>query len=327
MTKQLKKSVLKATIFLSMLLSTNLFAQAWSPNNSTGYTEHKGYVYSGTNSINGKFLVKGNGWTSSGLQMHLRGSSTAYSRIIVASDGMLFRNYDENSYKPKFSFRAPNGNTLFNIYKNGKVNIGYTSYSTPAPSTGTLLRVMDNEFPSIMVSKGTSSNADFSLATGNGFYSNISKANDAVLRASSGNLVLTSRTNSGSIKFATGFTSNPETQKMILTQAGNLGIGVSNPTKKLEVNGTIRTKEVIVESTGWSDFVFEKDYNLPELKAVEKYINDNGHLPSIPSAKQVEEEGINVGSMQSKLLQKIEELTLYIIKQDKKINELEKKLN
>ncbi len=104
---------------------------------------------------------------------------------------------------------------------------------------------------------------------------------------------------------------------------GYVGIGTATPTYMLCVNGTIRAKEIIV-NTGWSDFVFAKDYRLMSLKELEKYINTNKHLPEIPSAKEVEENGVQLGIISSKLLQKIEELTLYIIEQDKRIEKLEK---
>ncbi len=109
--------------------------------------------------------------------------------------------------------------------------------------------------------------------------------------------------------------------------AGNVGIGTEQPGDwKLAVNGKIRAKEIKVE-TGWSDFVFFDDYKLPTLKEVEKHINTYGHLKDIPSAKEVEENGIQLGEMNSKLLQKIEELTLYTIQQDKKIETLQEKNN
>lgn len=106
---------------------------------------------------------------------------------------------------------------------------------------------------------------------------------------------------------------------------GNVGIGISKPTYKLDVNGTIRAKEVKVE-TGWADFVFDKDYKLPTLKEVESHIEEYKRLPDIPSEDQVKEEGVNLAEMQVKLLQKIEELTLYVIQQEKKNQELEKKI-
>jgi hypothetical protein len=68
---------------------------------------------------------------------------------------------------------------------------------------------------------------------------------------------------------------------------------------------------------GWSDFVFFDNYKLPTLEEVEKHIKEKGHLKNIPSAKEVEENGILLGEMNSKLLQKIEELTLYTIQQEK----------
>ena len=103
---------------------------------------------------------------------------------------------------------------------------------------------------------------------------------------------------------------------------GNVGIGTYNPGNwKLAVNGQIRAKEIKVE-TGWSDFVFHDDYNLPSIKDVEKHIKEKGHLKDIPSAKEVEKNGIFLGEMDSKLLQKIEELTLYTIQQQKEIEKL-----
>ncbi|MBQ4804527.1 hypothetical protein J8L88_16825 [Aquimarina sp. MMG015] len=101
---------------------------------------------------------------------------------------------------------------------------------------------------------------------------------------------------------------------------GNLGIGTTNiGSWKLAVNGKIRAKEIKVE-TGWSDFVFYDDYKLPTLQEVEKHIEEKGHLKDIPSAKEVKENGILLGEMNSKLLQKIEELTLYTIEQEKQLD-------
>lgn len=104
--------------------------------------------------------------------------------------------------------------------------------------------------------------------------------------------------------------------------SGNIGIGTNDPgVWKLAVNGKIRAKEIKVE-TNWSDFVFEEDYNLPTLEEVENHIIEKGHLQDIPSAKEVDENGILLGEMDAKLLQKIEELMLYTIDQQKMINQL-----
>jgi hypothetical protein len=103
---------------------------------------------------------------------------------------------------------------------------------------------------------------------------------------------------------------------------GNVGIGTGPQTDyPLAVNGTIRAKEVKVEAN-WADFVFEEDYQLKPLEEVEEFVKENKHLPDIPSEEEVEKEGISVGEMNAKLLQKIEELMLYTIKQQKEIDRL-----
>src|SRR5690606_3310258 len=89
---------------------------------------------------------------------------------------------------------------------------------------------------------------------------------------------------------------------------------------KLSVNGTIRATEIIVD-TGWADFVFDPDYKLAPLSEVEAHIREKRHLPGVPSAAIVAEEGVSLGEMQKLLLQKIEELTLHQISQEKRLNE------
>lgn len=84
----------------------------------------------------------------------------------------------------------------------------------------------------------------------------------------------------------------------------------------------VYAKRLIVQLT-WSDFVFKSAYKLKSLDEVEKYIKENGHLEGIPSEEKVSENGVELGEMTSKLLQKIEELTLYIIEQNKRIEKLE----
>ena len=106
---------------------------------------------------------------------------------------------------------------------------------------------------------------------------------------------------------------------------GSVGIGMSNPAHELDINGTARANEIIVE-TGGADFVFEDNYDLRPLEEVERYIGEHGHLPEIPSAAEMQANGAKLGKMQTKLLQKIEELTLYIIEQKKQIETLNETL-
>jgi hypothetical protein len=91
---------------------------------------------------------------------------------------------------------------------------------------------------------------------------------------------------------------------------------------QFDVNGTIHAKEVKVDLNNWSDFVFSPTYKLPSLSEVEKYVKANNHLPEIPSAKEVQQNGVSVGEMQNKLLQKVEELTLYVIELKKENEQL-----
>ena len=100
---------------------------------------------------------------------------------------------------------------------------------------------------------------------------------------------------------------------------GDIGIGTAAPDAKLSVNGTIHCKEVKVDLENWADFVFDTDYELPTLRAVENHIKKKGHLSGIPSSKEIKKNGVLLGGMNAKLLQKIEELTLYAIAQEKKI--------
>ncbi len=126
------------------------------------------------------------------------------------------------------------------------------------------------------------------------------------------------------MSFYTNYNQNGGTgniiERMRLDENGNLGIGTTD-TKgyKLGVNGTaIFTKAVVKNYNNWPDFVFLQNYELPSLSSLETYINENKHLPDVASAEEVEKDGIDLGSTQAALLRKIEELTLYVIEQDKK---------
>lgn len=120
--------------------------------------------------------------------------------------------------------------------------------------------------------------------------------------------------------------------RMIITENGNVIIGnvTDNNNYKLFVEQGILTEKVRValssDPDNWSDFVFDENYDLKPLAEVEKFIQKNKHLPEIPSTAEVHKEGLDLAQMDAKLLQKVEELTLYIIQQQKEINELKKKL-
>ncbi|MCZ2076642.1 MAG: hypothetical protein LC130_16805 [Bryobacterales bacterium] len=114
--------------------------------------------------------------------------------------------------------------------------------------------------------------------------------------------------------------------RLWIDSTGNVGIGATNPAYRLAVDGTIGAKEVIVTNTIWADYVFQPGYRLQGLDEIERYIQENRHLPGIPTEETVKEKGVSIGEMQAKLLAKVEELTLHVIELDKQNKALKAKM-
>jgi hypothetical protein len=117
-------------------------------------------------------------------------------------------------------------------------------------------------------------------------------------------------------------------ERMRISKYGNIGIGTANPSQKLAVNGTVLAKKVKVSQSAadWPDYVFDSSYQLPSLDSVSTFIQTNKHLPDIPSAATVEKDGHDLGEVQKLLLKKMEEMTLYMIQQQKEIESLRTKV-
>lgn len=112
-------------------------------------------------------------------------------------------------------------------------------------------------------------------------------------------------------------------ERMRISPEGNVGIGTTNPQHLLDVEGTIRAAEIkVISVDGLPDYVFSENYSLRPLNEVNDFIKANGHLPEMPSAQEVKENGMSLVEMNKKLLQKVEELTLYIIEQQRQIDKL-----
>jgi hypothetical protein len=142
------------------------------------------------------------------------------------------------------------------------------------------------------------------------------------------------------LKLTRSTSGRPEFQlynNTIVANDGKVGIGSANPDEKLTVKGKIHAEEIRVDLLVPADYVFEKyytgastlkaDYVMPSLAEVEKFTKANNHLPNVPSAQEIKDNGLQLGEMSNVLLQKVEELTLYIIEQNKKIEALEAKVN
>jgi len=125
----------------------------------------------------------------------------------------------------------------------------------------------------------------------------------------------------------------PHSNNSTIVYNGTVGIGITastalntSSTYKLVVGGTIAANKIKVTQSGWADYVFAKDYRLKPLTDIEKFIKKYGHLPEVPTTNEVANNGVDIGETQVILLKKIEELTLHLIEQNKKIEKLERKI-
>ena len=192
---------------------------------------------------------------------------------------------------------------VMSVNRSGVVGIGTTSPSEK-------LEIVDSNASLRIRSTNLANNSSLKLDWGINHGYHISyNPNSAVTYFDSKHNAI-SNTPYGDVLFRRNVNNVMKETFVIKGNSGNVGIGTINPgVWKLAVNGNIRAKEIKVE-TGWSDFVFYEDYKLPTLEEVENHIKEKGHLKDIPSAKEVANNGIFLGEMDSKLLQKIEEINI-----------------
>ncbi len=134
----------------------------------------------------------------------------------------------------------------------------------------------------------------------------------------------------GQDQIAFGYGNSANFTKTMTYYPGSAQLGINCLPQvgyQLAVDGKIKAKEIVVELAGWADYVFEEDYKLPSLENVEQHIKANKHLPGIPSAVDIKKQGLSVGAVQTKMMEKIEELTIYLIEANKRIQQLEKANN
>ena len=279
-----------------------------------------GHLVSAQYDVTGDYKISGDvgiGVSAPVTKLHVHGESVwltggaGFGLGAGAGKGLRLYYHDTNDYGVIFSYDYGVGDWK-NLIINPNAVEGNVGIGTNAPQ-----KRLDVNGNVMLGRTGKSGRIDFRRSSDGASGGSIGFAGETENQ----NFRLTSHGGSGVISFWTN--GGGTTEKMRITPGGNVGIGTTNPGSfKLAVNGNIRAKEVKIE-TGWFDFVFEDDYDLPTLGEVEEFIKANKHLPEIPSAQEVAENGVNLGEMESKLLQKIEELTLYIIEQEKRIKKLE----
>ncbi len=198
-------------------------------------------------------------------------------------------------------------------FEGGTVVQGLKTYFTGRVGIGEKNPVYSLDVKGVIHNGGS----DFILGKYDGREQGVKKSNRALVHAGNDQLIL---------NYAGDFEGGTVIQGSKTYFTGNVGIGKSDPQNKLSVNGTIWAKEVKVSLTDAADWVFEEDYNLKPLAEVEAFIKRNKHLPEMPSADEFRANDMKVSEMTNRLLQKIEELTLYTIEQEKKLKQQTKKL-
>ncbi|BDD07135.1 hypothetical protein [Aureibacter tunicatorum] len=244
------------------------------------------------------------------------------ARIVIDTDGNNTDNLNYDGYKIKWEVR---GKKAF-IPHEESYNSGYLPQAS-AYSANIGINNSTQGKGSMAYGSGNSSNGEKSFSGGEGIVSS-SYANFAIGMFNSsqtGNLQSWASTDPV-FEVGIGSSSNDRKNALTVLKNGKIGIGEDMYTDsqmsgsyKLFVNGGIRTTQVYVTKMPWADYVFDKSYELKPLAEVKEFIDENGHLPNVPIASEVEKAGVDLAEVNKLLLEKIEELTLYLIQQDEEL--------
>lgn len=245
-----------------------------------------------------------------GLGTDMSGNSYEHSIYFptapTKSTGRLtFGNYNGSTYNARMS-----------ILDNGKIGIGTMNPLSNLELAGAFLvggANLDERFPFSDLSYLSNSGKmliGWNRSGGGG-------ETDFIANQGGGNI--------GGFSFYNYSNSGIQNQLLSINANGNVGIGTKSTDEKLAVNGNIRAREIKVENTNWPDYVFDQEYQITPIAEIEKFIKLHKHLEGIPTADEVHANGINLSEMNAVLLKKIEELTLIVIEQNKRIEKLETK--
>ncbi len=275
-------------------------------------------VYSSTTmQDNGVRIRNRNNSLNDGMFSSLRFLASANNGNKNANGAINLIQLNSNKHTSDFSFQLRNSGgdylEVMRMRSTGNVGIGTTTPRERLEVDG-----------SILVQDAVSSDPAARMA---GFYPYKDKAYGMELHYQQSKWGLAVFARNGS-DIRLGHYSADETQqdnldaKIVVKADGNIGIGTNSPDEKLTVKGKIHTEEVKVDlSVPAPDYVFEEEYDLPTLESIEKFIKSEKHLPEIPSAAEMEENGVELGTMNMLLLKKIEELTLYTLEQESKLED------
>lgn len=333
----MKKKVLISLISFSTVLAVN--AQIYTPGGLIQGASENNNIGIGIGNPNASFhihtatanlLVENSGIESAIITVHSgrnnRPATTAYKQTGTNywNTGIL---YDETGNQ-KYSIGTDEAlsSSKFTIQSNGNIGFGTNSPSSKLQigefkNTENLKVIIPGTYNFEQIKMGQYGNGSAGLEFVN--HTGVTDSYGVRLFASTDNGI-----NGLQIQTANPSSSYQDLKyvtKFAINVNGNIGIGTILPAYKLDVIGTIRAREIKVDMNG-ADFVFENGYKLLSLIELEKFVKERKHLPDVAPAKEMQQHGTNLGEMNSKLLQKIEEMTLYIIEQNKKILTLEEKV-
>jgi len=302
---------------------TDAVAQ-WATSGSNIYNTNAGNVGIGTSSP-GYLLHAAKNMTSPSIRIqNLGGSGGAGFEMVDNLSGADWRfkatatgGFKIRDHGNSLDVITIEANSLANaLYINAAGNVGM---GTATPASGSKLHAsggdfrIDETYPFLEVNAlSTTGNAGISFMENSG-------STGWIFYESSTDLLRINASNSNGYR-----------NDIVILADGRVGIGTATPATgyALSVNGKAVCTEVLVDNVAnWPDYVFADDYKLMTLEELERSIQQNNHLPGLPAAAEVEENGVHLGDMQKRLLEKVEELTLYTIEQDKQIKELQMKLN
>ncbi|WP_234859281.1 tail fiber protein [Aquimarina aquimarini] len=291
------------------LLSLGLISFVLFTNAQENKIDSTGNVGIGTTNPTAKLEIKGSGDGTEILKLSTERPWVFKQEGTGPSSSLVLQELSGNKY---FKIKSYDNNDVYWIqsssgdgYFKGKLGIGTTNPSAKleikGSGDGTEILKLSTERPWVFKQEGTGPASSLVLQelSGNKYFKIKSYDNNDVywIQSSSGD---------GYFK-------------------GKLGIGTTSPDMKLTVNGNIHAEEVKIDlNIPAPDYVFKEDYNLRSIEEVATFIKENSHLPEIPSAKEFEQNGVMQAEMDMSLLKKIEELTLYTIQQEKKIQKLER---